>query len=243
MKAHLKQELEGGNPNFSHFGPEANLFDELEELFRCYSENGTGQGRHYLHSQEDVDAAAIEGLQPGDFTPWEPLPENTDLLLYQGLHGCVVTEDCDVARFVDLKLGIVPIINMEWMQKISRDTNQRGYSEDAVIDTILRRMHDYVHYLIPQFQLTDINFQMVPVVDTSDPFYAEDVPSVDECVIVIRFKDPEKFGIDFPFLLSKISNSWMSRRNSIVVRGGKMGLAMELILTLVLRHLMENRGK
>ena len=245
-RASMKEELEkatgNGNPHFSHFGPEANLFAELEELFRCYSENGSGQGRRYLHTRDDVQNAGIEGLQPGDFTPWKALPENSDLLFYQGLHGCVVSEDADVARYVDLKLGIVPIINMEWMQKINRDTSQRGYSEEAVIDTILRRMHDYVHYLIPQFQLTDINFQLVPAVDTSDPF-GNDVPTVDECVIVIRFSDPEKFGIDFPFLLSKISNSWMSRRNSIVVQGGKMGLAMELILTLVLRQLMDARGK
>lgn len=241
MKEQLKKEIESGNPNFSHFGPDANLFDELEELFRCYSENGTGQGRHYLHSKEDVAATGLD-LKPGDFTPWEPLPANTDMLFYQGLHGCVVTEDVDVAQYVDLKLGIVPIINMEWIQKIHRDTNVRGYSEEAVIDTILRRMHDYVHYLIPQFMLTDINFQMVPAVDTSDPFYSTTVPSVDECVIVIRFKDPEKHGVDFPFLLSKISNSRMTRRNTLVVPGGKMGLAMEMILTLTLRQLMDGKN-
>ena len=242
MKMELEKAVNNGNPHFSHFGPEANLFAELEELFRCYSENGTGQGRHYLHNRAEVEKAGIDGLKPGDFTPWEALPEKSDLLFYQGLHGCVMTDDADVAQYVDLKLGIVPIINMEWIQKIHRDTNQRGYSEEAVIDTILRRMHDYVHYLIPQFQLTDINFQLVPAVDTSDPFCATEVPSVDECVIVIRFSDPEKFGIDFPFLLSKISNSWMSRRNSIVVPGGKMGLAMELILTLTLRQFMDARN-
>jgi len=239
MKEELKKATREGNRHFSHFGPDANLFAELEELFRCYGENGTGQRRHYLHSQEEVDKAGIEGLIPGDFTPWEGLPENSDMLFYQGLHGCVVTEDADVARYVDLKLGIAPVINMEWIQKIHRDTNQRGYSEKTVINTILRRMHEYVHYLIPQFQCTDINFQLVPTVDTSDPFFATEVPAVDECVIVIRFRDPEQFGIDFPFLLSKIDNSWMSRRNSMVVPGGKMGLAMELILTHILRQLMD----
>ncbi len=242
MKEELKKATSQGNPHFSHFGPEANLFAELEELFRCYGENGTGQRRHYLHNQQDVDKAGIEGLIPGDFTPWEPLPENSDILFYQGLHGCVVTEDADVARYVDLKLGIAPIINMEWIQKIHRDTKQRGYSEKTVINTILRRMHEYVHYLIPQFQRTDINFQLVPTVDTSDPFFATVVPAVDECVIVIRFREPEKLGIDFPFLLSKIDHSWMSRRNSMVVPGGKMGLAMELILTHTLRRLMDGRN-
>ncbi|MBL6929851.1 MAG: phosphoribulokinase [Rhodospirillales bacterium] len=241
MIEELEKAVSEGNPHFSHFGPEANLFAELEELFRCYGENGTGQRRQYLHSQSAVDKAGLAGLKPGDFTPWEALPENSDMLFYQGLHGCVVTEDSDVAQYVDLKLGIVPIINMEWIQKIHRDINQRGYSEQAVIDTILRRMHEYVHYLIPQFQRTDINFQLVPTVDTSDPFFATEVPTVDECVIVIRFSDPDKFDIDFPFLLSKIDNSWMSRRNSIVVPGGKMGLAMELILTQILAQLMDAR--
>jgi len=228
-----------GNPHFSHYGPDANLFDELEELFRCYGENGTGQRRYYLHNKDDAENCAYDGLQSGEFTPWEKLPEGSDLLFYQGLHGCITTGDTDIAQYVDLKLGIVPIINMEWMQKIDRDTTQRGYSEEAVMDNVLKRMHDYVRYLIPQFKSTDINFQLVPVVDTSDPYCSNAVPSVDECVIVIRFREPEKIGIDFPFLLSKISNSWMSRRNSIVVPGGKMGLAMELILTLTLGQLMD----
>ena len=157
------------------------------------------------------------------------------------MHGCINTGDTDIAQYVDLKLGIAPIINMEWMQKIDRDTTQRGYSEEAVMDNVLKRMHDYVHYLIPQFKTTDINFQLAPVVDTSDPYCSNSVPSVDECVIVIRFREPEKISIDFPYLLSKISNSWMSRRNSIVVPGGKMGLAMELILTLTLGQLMDGK--
>lgn len=239
MKKELAKANSEGNPHFSHFGPDANLFDELEDLFRCYGENGAGRRRYYLHNDNDVENCAYEGLQSGEFTPWENLPEGSDLLFYQGMHGCITTGDTDIAQYVDLKLGIAPIINMEWMQKIDSDTTQRGYSEEAVMDIILKRMHDYVHYLIPQFQTTDINFQLAPVVDTSDPYCTNSVPSVDECVIVIRFREPEKIGIDFPFLLSKISNSWMSRRNSIVVPGGKMGLAMELILTLTLGQLMD----
>ena len=223
-----------GDDNFSHFGPEANLLKDLEEVFKSYGETGTGRKRNYLHSREDVARQGDENLQPGEFTPWEELPRGTELLMYEGLHGCVRTDEVDLSPYVDLKIGIVPVINLEWIQKIHRDTSQRGYSEEAVVDTILRRMHDYVHYLIPQFNRTDINFQTVPVVDTSDPFVAMDVPTLDECVVVIRFKDPDSLEIDFPYLMSEIHGSWMSRRNSIVIPGGKLGLAMELIMTMTL---------
>ena len=102
----------------------------------------------------------------GTFTPWTQLPAETDLLFYEGLHGGVVTERVNVARYVDLMIGVVPIINLEWIQKVHRDTAERGYSPEAVTDTILRRMYDYTHYIVPQFSRTDINFQRVPTVDT-----------------------------------------------------------------------------
>ena len=132
-------------------------------------------------------------------------------------------------KFVDLLVGVVPIVNLEWIQKIFRDTSARGYSSEAVTDTILRRMHDYVHYITPQFSRTHINFQRVPTVDTSNPFIARDIPTLDESMVVIRFRDPER--VDFTGLLAMIHDSFMSRRNTLVVPGGKMGMAIELILT------------
>ncbi len=227
--------------NLSHFGPEGNLFDKLEELFATYSETGTGYRRLYLHSEEE--AAPYPGLKPGEFTPWEPIPPGTDLLFYEGLHGGVVCDECNVAQYVDLLIGVVPIVNLEWIQKIHRDSAHRGYSEEAIVDTILRRMYDYVHYITPQFSRTDINFQRVPTVDTSNPFIARDIPTPDESFVVIRFRDPEKFNIDFPYLLAMIKDSFMSRRNNIVVPGGKMGLAMELILTPIIHRMVERRRK
>jgi phosphoribulokinase len=239
MKQALAEAEKEGCRHFSHFGPEANSFEKLEELFKTYGETGRGRRRHYLHSDEE--AARFPGLAAGQFTPWEELPEATDLLFYEGLHGAVVTEEVNVAQYADLKIGVVPVINLEWIQKIHRDTSQRGYSEEAVMDTILRRMHDYVHYIVPQFKLTDINFQRVPVVDTSDPIIARDIPTLDESLVVIRFRKPDRFGIDYPFLLQMLNGSWMSRRNTIVVPGGKMGLAMELILTPILRRVVADR--
>ena len=236
-RAEMKKAMaEDKTGTFSHFGEESNEFGRLEQLFKQYGENGTGEKRLYLHSDEE--AAPYKGLKPGEFTPWEPIPEGTDLMFYEGLHGGVVTDKVNVAKYVDLLVGVVPIVNLEWIQKIHRDTGERGYSPEAVTDTILRRMADYVHYITPQFSRTNVNFQRVPTVDTSNPFIARDIPTPDESFIVIRFKDPR--NVDFPYLLNMIQDSFMSRRNTIVVPGAKMGFAMELILTPMIHELTGN---
>lgn len=238
MKQAMTDAEAKGDQHFSHFGADANLFGKLEELFDSYGNTGGGQKRLYLHSEEE--AAAFDGLSPGQFTPWEDIPAGSDILFYEGLHGGVVTDEADVAKHVDLLVGVVPSVNLEWIQKIHRDNAERGYSEEVIVDTILRRMNDYVKYITPQFSLTDINFQRIATVDTSNPFIARDIPTPDESFIVIRFKQPEKFNINFPDLLDMIQNSFMSRRNTIVVPGSKMGLAMELILTPIIHGMIEN---
>ena len=236
MKEAMTAAEKESNKNFSHFGEEANEFGKLEALFKSYGATGTGKKRLYLHSDEE--AAAYDGLNPGQFTPWEDVPTDTDLMFYEGLHGGVVTKTADVAAHVDLLVGVVPSVNLEWIQKIHRDNAERGYSEEVIVETILRRMDDYVHYITPQFSRTDINFQRIATVDTSNPFIARDIPTPDESFIVIRFKDPQKFNTDFPNLLSMIPSSFMSRRNTIVVPGGKMGLAMEIILTPIIHEMI-----
>lgn len=238
MRVKMAEEEARGNRHFSHFGPEANLFEELEALFRTYAETGRGRSRKYLHNEEE---AAPYGQEPGTFTPWEELPADTDMLFYEGLHGAVVTDKVNVAQYPDLLIGVAPSINLEWIQKLIRDKTQRRYSQEAVVDTILRRMPDYVNYICPQFAVTHVNFQRVPVVDTSNPFIARDIPTADESVCVIRFAKPK--GIDFPYLLSMIDGSWMSRANTIVVPGGKMELAMQLIFTPFIWRMMERRKR
>ena len=238
MREALKQSERDGVPNFSHFGPQANLLEELAQLFATYAQTGGGQIRHYVH--DDAEAAVYK-QESGTFTPWEEIKPDTDLMFYEGLHGAAVTDKVDVARHADLLVGVVPIINLEWIQKLHRDQNLRGYSHEAVVDTILRRMPDYVNYICPQFSRTHVNFQRVPTVDTSNPFTAREIPHADESFVVIRFARPK--GIDFPYLLTMLHDSFMSRPNVIVVPGGKMGLAMQLIFTPLILQLLDRRAR
>ena len=218
----------------SHFSADANLFPELADLFKTYRESGKGKRRYYLHSKEEAEPW---GMNPGEFTPWEQIAEESDILFYEGLHGGVP----EVAPYVDLLMGVVPIINLEWIQKIQRDRQKRGYSTEAVVDTIKQRIHDYVDFITPQFSRTDINFQRVPTVDTSNPFIARDIPTEDESLVVIRIKKEliMKYNIDLIYLKGMIEGSFISRRNTIVVPGPKMNLAMEILVTPILRGLLD----
>ncbi len=238
MKSELKKRYAEGDQTFSHFSYDANLLETLEKTFKNYSETGSAETRTYIHNNVEAE---IYGVEPGKFTEWRRLPEDTDLLFYEGLHGAATDGKVNIPKYADLKIGVVPVINLEWIQKIHRDTDARGYTTEAVTDTILRRMHAYVHCICPQFTETDINFQRVPVVDTSNPFIARWIPTADESLVVIRFRDPH--GIDFPYLVSMIEGSWMSRANSIVIPGGKLDLAMQLILTPLIKRLVERSKK
>ncbi len=238
MTAKMSEAAAAGNNHFSHFSPETNLLRELQDVFASYSETGRGKHRHYIHDEAEAE---LYGAKQGNFTDWQDLPAPTDILLYEGLHGAAKHEDVDTGLHADIKIGVVPVINLEWIQKIHRDKAARRYTTEDVMDTILRRMPDYVHYICPQFTETDINFQRVPTVDTSNPFVARTIPTADESIVVIRFRDPH--GIDFPYLLAMLHGSFMSRANSIAVPGNKFDLAMQLILTPVIMQLIERKRR
>ncbi|OZB03807.1 MAG: phosphoribulokinase [Idiomarina sp. 34-48-12] len=235
MELAIRKAQEQGR-HISYFGPEANDFTRLEALFREYGTTGNGEIRRYLHSFDD---AVPYNQVPGTFTPWEPLPKDTDLLFYEGLHGGVVGEGYDVAQHVDLLIGMVPIVNLEWIQKLLRDTSERGHSREAVTQSIVRSMEDYIHHIVPQFSRTHINFQRVPTVDTSNPFSAKDIPSLDESFVVIRFRGMK--NVDYPYYLRMIDGAFMSRMNTLVVPGGKMVFAMELILAPLIEEILEKQ--
>lgn len=247
FRAAAAEAAKAGHNTFSHFGPEANHFEKIEGMFKQYGETGMCQRRYYVHS--DVEAVehnkhfGLTNLTPGVFTPWENIESGSDLLFYEGLHGLAMDESkgIDARRYVDLGIGVVPVVNLEWIQKIHRDKAERGYSAEATVDTIMRRMPDYIKYITPQFTYTDINFQRVATVDTSNPFVARDIPTPDESFVVVRFRNPK--GVDFPYMLQMIPNSFMSRANTLVVPGGKMSHAMEIILAPIMHDMIEKKKK
>lgn len=247
FRAAAAEAAKAGNNTFSHFGPEANHFDKIEAMFKQYGETGSCQRRYYVHSEPEAlehnKHFNLTNLTPGVFTPWEDIEAGSDLLFYEGLHGLAHDEakGVDSAKFVDLAIGVVPVVNLEWIQKIHRDKAERGYSAEATVDTIMRRMPDYIKFITPQFSRTDINFQRVATVDTSNPFIARDIPTPDESFVICRFKDPKK--IDFPYLINMIPGSFMSRSNTIVVPGGKMSYAMEIILAPIMHEMIANKSK
>lgn len=224
----------------THFGPSGNEFDALEMLFRSYGDSGRGDRRFYVHTEEE---AGLHGCPPGSFTAWEPLPGDSDLLFYEGLHGGLRTPEVDVVQYVDLLVGVVPIINLEWIQKIHRDRAVRGYSQEDATLMILQRMHDYVHYIVPQFTRTDINFQRVPMVDTSNPFAAEDIPGNAESWVVIHVRRMDRIQPDFDYMLKTLQGAFMSRPDTLVIPATRQAEAMEFLIAPVMSRLMEERER
>ena len=240
MKKELERRYSLGDQTFSHFSYDANLLEDLQNTFKNYGETGTAKTRTYVHNLHESE---LYDVPSGEFTEWRDLPSDTDLLFYEGLHGAAKYENINIPQYADLKIGVVPVINLEWIQKIHRDTDSRGYTTEAVTDTILRRMPDYINHICPQFSKTDINFQRIPTIDTSNPFICRNIPTPDESFVIIHFRKGarEKWGIDFQYLLGMINDSFMSSPTSIVVNGGKMGFAMELILTPIIHRLIEEK--
>lgn len=260
MQAVLKKADEEGRV-LSPYGPDVNRFDKLEALFREYSETGNGTIRRYISKE----VAEQSNEREGTFSEPEPLPENSDILFYEGLHGGVVASrwtrrqmseshnplvikerrdaskntGVDVAQYVDLLIGVVPVVNLEWIQKIHKDRELKGHSHEEITEKIVGRMQDYIHFIAPQFSVSDINFQRVPIVDSSNPFIARDIPTASECIVVIRFREPKKY--DFPYILSMIDGAVMSRPNTIVIPGGHFQQALDVICKPLIHNLMEKR--
>lgn len=235
----------------THFSEYANEFNKLEDLFAQYKKDGTGKRRYYIHSDEEaaeLNARLGTNLNPGEFTPWEDLPAGTDTLFYEGLHGMVKRMDHgpmegrhDTAQYVDLGIGVCPAINIEWMQKIYRDTTERPYDVRQVRDVILERMEDYVEYILPQFHRTHINFHRVPLVDTSDPFStltneACAVPDPANSLMVtnIRRKD-----VDMEKIKDQIPGAWIQNDQTLVYNSQYMVQAMDLIMSPIIHKLIK----
>ena len=228
------REAEEQGKTLGHFGPEGNHLEKLESLFFEYAATGGGLFRHYLHTDKQAQKYA---QKVGTFTPWERMDPDSDLLLYRGLHGAAVADDIDLSQYPDLSIGVAPNANLEWMSKIQHEVQNRDVALEDAKTALLKRLDDYVHHITPQFMRTHINFQLIPLVDTSDPFGAEVVPSADECYLIIHFVD--KYWPDFVPLLADIPGAFMTRRNTMVVPSSKMLMAIELVLMPIIHELID----
>ena len=225
--------------HITHFGPDGNLFEELEASFKSYTKTGVCRRRYYVHDQIE---AAQHGALIGTMTEWESTPNGTDLMFYEGLHGGLITEKANIAQYVSLLVGVTPIINLEWAQKIQRDRTIRGHSAETSTRMILQRMHDYIHYIAPQFSRTDINFQRVPTIDTSNPFSAEQhIPSTDESLCVVHIRNLNKVQVNFRYLLEMLEGSFMSAPDTLVIPAGKQNFCIQLIITPIIKKLANNK--
>jgi len=108
---------------------------------------------------------------------------------------------------------------------------------------ILSRMYDYTHYITPQFSRTDINFQRVPTVDTANPFAACAIPTNDQSFSIIHICKTQKIQVDFHYLLEMLGGSFMSVPDTIVVPSGKKVFAIQLIITPLIRQLINSRDR
>jgi phosphoribulokinase len=162
---------------------------------------------------------------------------NSDLLLYRGLHGAAIAGDVDLSQYPDLSIGIAPNANLEWMNKIHHDVRNRHVKREDAQASILKNLDDYVRHITPQFMRTHINFQLIPLVDTANPFTGEPVPSDDECYLIVHVL--KQYWPNFVPLLADLQGSFMSRRNTIVIPSSKMLTAIELFLIPIIQDLVK----
>ena len=240
MKVEVEKSRAAGKV-LTHFAENANHFDKLEALFKQYGQDGTGQKRYYIHSDEEAvehNARLGTDLEPGQFTPWEDIESGSDLMFYEGLHGGVKTPNSDVASQVDLLVGVVPAVNIEWIQKIHRDTSERPYTPEQVAEIILVRMPDYVEFITPQFDNTHINFHRIPLVDTSNPFSGQAVPAPEDSLVVTTVRID---GVDLKSVADALpadAMAFMQNDNTLVYKGSYMVDVMDQMLTPIIDTLM-----
>jgi len=75
----------------------------------------------------EVESFDHLNLSIGPFNLSKDVPDDSNILLYERLHGCVSTGNVNLVDFVDLKVDFMPVINLEWIKKIARHTGLYGY--------------------------------------------------------------------------------------------------------------------
>ncbi len=228
----------------THFSKDANHFDRLVALFKQYGKDATGKKRYYIHSQEEALAHNQRlgtNLKPGQFTPWEYIKPQSDLMFYEGLHGGVKTAEIDVADEVDLLVGVAPSVNIEWIQKIYRDTTERLYTPEQVVATILDRMPDYAEFITPQFERTHINFHRVPLIDTTNPFAKQNVPAPEDSLIIISTRINDINLKNVKNSLPKTAMAHLQNEKTLVCLGSYIVDIMDKLFTPIITKLIHNQ--
>ena len=217
----------------THFNPEANLLGELEDLFATFSLSGTGKTRHYIHSEED---SITHKTKIGHFSAWKQIAP-ADFLFYDGLHAGHIDENINIAKKVDLLIGVTPIINLEWIQKIERDKLVRGYTERNAVEMIKRRLPDYIKFICPQFSRTHANIQRVPLVDTSNPFSGESIPRDSESLFIFEIKESRRLAVNLEEVCEKVPGSFLTSQNSLASPGTSLDKLLVTIFTPTINRL------
>lgn len=246
------------NQQISCYGPDLNDFHSLESCFKRYGLSGEGRYRQKVNGENNH----LYSQSEGEFTDWLDIPTDSDCLFYEGMHGGVVAESwtrrkCDndegvknerrsphskgvnAAQYVDLLIGVAPAINLEWIQRIHHDRAIRKQSSEQVTLNILQQLQDYIHFIVPQFSISDINFQRMPMVDTSNPFDMQPVPTEKESMVVISFKTPSSH--DLQSYIKRIDGAFLSQRSCIVIPGGQMQHALDVICAPLIEVLIERK--
>jgi phosphoribulokinase len=200
---------------------------------------GRGKSRHYVH--DDAEEAKLYGFATGQVSPPGKTCRRTPTSSSTKVCTARRRPTVDVGRHVDLCVGVVPIINLEWIQKLHRDKAQRGYSTEAVMDTILRRMPDYINYICPQFSTDARQFPA-----RADGRHLESV----HCP---GYPVARRKHAGDPFRQSRrASTSLPAEHAARLVHvapehhrlpGGKMGLAMQIIFTPMIMQLMDKKRR
>ena len=197
MKRVMAEEAEREINHFSHFGPE------------CQPAGGTGRVYSGISAKPEPEKPGTTcttrkkrtcTARPGTFSAWEDIDPEYRIIVLRRTAWRGGDRRRQPGAALRPKIGVVPVVNLEWIQKIHRDKMDRGYSTQAIKDTILRRMPDYLDYICPQFSQTDINFPARADRRYIERLCARWIPTPDESMVVIRFRQSQGYRFPLPDL-------------------------------------------
>lgn len=123
---------------YTHLNPDANYLTKMNEDIFDLKIGKTIYQVDYDHSS-------------GKFTEPEKI-DSSDNIIVCGLHSLYNDED----NIYNLKIFIDTDITLKYTWKIKRDIAKRGYSKEKILEQIENRKNDYIKYILPQKENSDI---------------------------------------------------------------------------------------